>query len=224
MISVGDFVKHSSVWRQITPTLEQFVRWVNINVKRIGREIKIYGPPDRNALIAEVAFRLAKVDFAAAPASKIEVETHARHLIEQLPRGEAAATKLLPYEWQHVYDLCNVIRSYIANFPSVQFSPRVPGCGVVDAATADLLADCQLIEVKAVKRQFRSADYRQVLTYAAMLYASGQAVDNVTLLNPRLGIVVSTPIDSVAAGVCGQSRVELMQDLVNCMISLQVSA
>jgi len=224
MISALAFVRHSSIWRQVAPTLEQFVRWVNTNVRSIAPAIAWRGHTERNPLIAEVGFRLAEGGFDAATILPFEVEERARQMILQLPRGAAAAQRLHGFEWQQAAELGKAIRNYTATLPVAQFSPTVPGCGVVDTAIADILSEDNLIEVKAVKRPFRGSDFRQVLTYAAMYYASGREIRDVAVYNPRLGDIVSMPLDSLAVGVSGHHRVELMQDIVSYMTGLQTSA
>lgn len=224
MISVSEFSKQSSVWSQAAPTLEQLVRWVNSNLLSIGSRIDISGPTDRNSLIAETAFQLASYRGQNPLRPAEEAEAEARRLIIQLPRGASAFAQLRPQEWHSATTISQVITNFVSRREAPQYSPRVPGCGVVDASNADVLAGSELIEVKTVNRQFRGSDYRQVLTYAAMLYASGTEVESVTLLNPRQGDAITLTLDHIAAGASGQSRVELMQDLVNFMIALQVSA
>jgi hypothetical protein len=224
MITVSEFVRQSSVWRQVAPTLEQFVRWSNTNVTSFSQPLSMSSQGERNALIAEVAFRLAEAGFVQGSAPPVDLETHARELISRLPRGRASADQLMSFEWSYAYQICATIQAYADDSGPVVYSPRAPGCGVVGASFADIIRGSELIEVNAVKRPFRTADFRQVLTYAAMLYASDCVVTHISLLNPRLCEVVAVSLDNVATGVCGQSRVELMQDLVNFMVGLQVSA
>jgi hypothetical protein len=87
-----------------------------------------------------------------------------------------------------------------------------------------MLCETELIEIKTVTRPFRALDIRQAVTYSAMLYASNYAVERITLLNPRRARFVSMSLDEIAAATRGDSRVALMQDLVECMVGLQVSA
>lgn len=224
MITVATFTRQSSVWRQVAPTLEQFVRWANANLYSVGAAVNIFGPAERNPLIAEVGFRLAAAGFEPSPLPPWQLEAEARKMITQLPRGSAASESLHQFEWQQAASLSTAIRHFADTLPPTRFLPGVPGCGVVEAAVADIIAESHLIEVKAVNRPFRGADIRQVLTYSAMYYASGVAIDEMTIFNPRLGCAFSMPLNSVAAGVSGHSQVELMQDIVHYMTGMQVSA
>jgi len=117
-----------------------------------------------------------------------------------------------------------VTQRYTERLENPVFSPRIPGCGVVDAATADVLAADELVEIKTVTRPFQANDLRQALTYAAMLYASGGRVGYIALLNPRWARVVRLSIGEIAAATRGDSDVELMQELVEWMVGLQISA
>ncbi|MGW4956446.1 hypothetical protein ACWEPL_04390 [Nonomuraea sp. NPDC004186] len=144
--------------------------------------------------------------------------------VANLPRGEYAVEYLAASEWYEAYRICRTIRKYAAKDLGFVYSPSVPGCGIVDRAIADIRRDHELIEVKTVTRPFRSSDFRQVLTYAAMYYASGVHIEEITLLNPRRGRYFKRPIDLVAHEACGLSGPELMQELVELMTGLSVSA
>ncbi|GJF07400.1 hypothetical protein PSD17_63470 [Pseudonocardia sp. D17] len=224
MITVSTFSRQASIWRQVAPTLEQFVRWANTNLHPAGEAVNIFGPADRNPLIAEVGFRLAAAGFQPTPVPPPQLEAEARRMITGLPRGSAASESLQAFEWHQAAALSKAIRHFADAFSPAQFSPSVPGCGVVGAAVADIISGSHLIEVKTVNRPFRGSDIRQVLTYSAMYYASGTTVDKMTIYNPRLGCAFSMPLNSVAAGVSGHSQVELMQDIVHYMTGMQVSA
>ncbi|WP_459805024.1 hypothetical protein [Herbidospora sp. RD11066] len=152
------------------------------------------------------------------------VEGHARAFITDLVHGDADLDTLSRTEWQEAIQLCAAIQRYSAVNSNALFLHRVPGCGVVDAATADIISGSELIEVKAVTRAFRALDFRQTLTYAAMYYASGFEVTRITLLNPRRGRFFSESLDLVASDSSGHGRVELMQHLISWMLGLQVSA
>lgn len=200
------------------------MRWANDNCKQYSVPVLLIDRPDRNSLIAEVAFRLAKSSFSPGAIPPASVEGGARELISRLPRGQSSLDRLEAAEWAAAVRLCRSIQLYVSPMEQAQYSPKAPGCGAVGAAEADILRSDELIEVKAVYRPFRGSDFRQVLTYAAMMYTSGTTIEKVTLLNPRLGIFVAVSLDHVAAGSCGRSRVELMQDLIGAMTEIQVSA
>ena len=51
------------------------------------------------------------------------------------------------------------------NPQSVEFSPLIPGAGIVDTCEADIAAGACLWEVKAVRRNVAGKDIRQLLVY-----------------------------------------------------------
>jgi hypothetical protein len=224
VISTNSFARHSSIWTQVTPTLEQVVRWANSARKSLGQSVPSRSDPPRNSLISETAFLLARYYHASLEPPPVEVELEARSFLAHLPRTEGVVQELTSDEWEEVYELKERITSYTHWLPEVEFSPLIPGCGVVDQAIGDVLANSELIEVKAVARPFRSADFRQLLTYVAMLYSSRKAIEKITLVNPRNSYYFTTALDFVAGASSGKSTVELLQELVEWMIGLQVSA
>jgi hypothetical protein len=171
-----------------------------------------------------LAFRLVEQEVRGGSESVETIEARARAFIEGLPEGEIARAPITYSEWTEIEELAAVLRQYVARLDSPAFFPTVPGCGVVDASVADIIADDELVEIKAVARLFHSVDLRQALTYAAMLYASGSPIYKVTLLNPRRGSFVTVSLSDIAGGARGVSAVELLQDLVGSMSGLQVSA
>jgi hypothetical protein len=224
LISVKDFIKQSSVWTQLTPTLEPVVRWANSHQASLGSAVTSLSDNQRNSLIAEAAFLLARSDFRYVAGNPTWVENEARKFLRQLPRSEASDDELTQEEWNEIGRLARVTQTYTARLSEPKFSASIPGCGVVDSARCDILAVDELVEIKTVTRPFRSSDFRQALTYAAMLYAAGRPVSKITLLNPRRAVFSTLFIAQIAAGARGDSAVELMQDLVERMTGLQVSA
>lgn len=99
----------------------------------------------------------------------------------------------------------------------IEFRSKVEGCGVVQPASCDITQGDQLIEVKAVHRGFRSLDFRQLLTYAALGYANDRYFSSVCLLNPREAKYFRAGVSDIALDVGAGSWVELMQDLINEM-------
>ena len=224
MISVSAFARHSSVWLQVTPAMESVVRAANSRQEYLGAPVLSHSGSERNALIAETAFLLAGAGFPDDLYQKYQLEAKARDFLLKLPHSSGAEDQLSQDEWLEVGMLAQVTRRYAARLQQPIFSPTIPGCGVVDTATADLLAGHELVEIKTVTRAFRSYDVRQALTYAAMLYSSGQTIELISLLNPRRARVVNLSVGEIAAVARGDSAVELMQDLMARMLDLQVSA
>jgi hypothetical protein len=167
---------------------------------------------------------LSKYNAIGSEFDPYEVEQEARSFLNNLPRAEGIGAELSKFEWQEVYELRDRIDGYTHWKSHTEFSPAVPGCGVVDRSVADVIAGDELVEIKAVSRRFRSIDFRQVLTYSAMFYAAERKFTTVTILNPRGSYLISVSLDQLASSASGKSAVELLQELVGWMTGLQVSA
>lgn len=224
MISARRFSLQGSVWRQRTPMMEQLVRWINTRSLPFGRPVNVGNKPNRSALISETAFRRAAVGAPLFRHDDDESEDAARELLLLLPRGLYGEAVLTDAERLEVDLVQQNILHYVSTLAQVEYFYSVPGCGVVNAAIADIVDAGGITEIKAVGRAFRGTDLRQLITYAAMLYASGSSVERLSLYNPRKAILFSGGLDEISLSVCGRSSVELMQDLVDDMIGFQVSA
>jgi hypothetical protein len=206
--------------------LDQVAKWLGANEVTIGPRIPSMTSPARNSLIAETAFRLSGTEYDPAHVigDRGAIESVARRFLARLPRSDFTASPLTYPEWQEVDGLVRNIRSLTDRHGEVKFAPRLPGCGVVDAGECDILADGKLVEVKAVARPFQTSDLRQSLTYAAMLYASGNSPSSICLLNPRSGHLAEADLNLIAAGASGIRGIELLEVIVTAMSDLQVSA
>jgi hypothetical protein len=151
-------------------------------------------------------------------------EADARAFLRTLSSSTSQDEALSLEEWAEVGGLASVSYRYLDSLGAPAYSPLIRGCGVVDAAYADVLDGEHLIEVKAVSRGVRTGDLRQLLTYAAMLYASGVTVEKLTWLNPRRARYWTHPLSAIAYGASGAPAAGLLQDIVNLMMELQVSA
>ncbi|WP_433535056.1 hypothetical protein ACQPZK_23485 [Micromonospora sp. CA-249363] len=224
LISAKEFAHHTSVWRQCAPMLDRVARWLNTQQVSLGRAVVNTSAPQRNALLAETAFLTAASVYDSTGLTGRHAAQAARTALQFLPRGEFARADLDYEELSEVEKLSDKILRFAEGLPSASFSPQIPGCGVVARCTGDMASPSQLIEIKTVTRPFRGTDLRQLLTYTAMLYAKGEAIDNVTLLNPRRARYVTVSVEMLAQGSSGKAKAEIMQDLIDAMVTLQVSA
>lgn len=223
MMSTRSFSRNSSLWNDLTPTMEPVVRWLNTNGKRYANPVPaIGGEPSNNALIAETGFRLAVIGSDDKLSAALGQANRFLSHLEGYPEG---GVELDGDEMEEATGLGKSIRSFIAGLPDQPvFDPEVPGCGSVEGSHADILAGTTLIEVKSVTRPFRGQDIRQVLTYAALYYVSGLYIERIVFLNPRRGRVSEASIEFLCQGSSGQSRSVLMGEIVDTMMGLNVSA
>jgi hypothetical protein len=62
-----------------------------------------------------------------------------------------------------------------------------------------------------------------VLTYAALLFAAGDAPQLVGLVNPRLGTYFEVPVSELSMDVAGLDADELLQQLIFDIASAEIS-
>jgi hypothetical protein len=204
--------------------MDSVIHAANTMQRSLGRAVPSLSENQRNAIIAEAAFLVADSNFSGESYPRQSLGHMAQEFLPRLPANAGAEAEFSSDEWLEIGLIARIIQRYASTLPEAVFSPPIPGCGVVDAATGDVLAGSELVEIKTVTRPFRTYDLRQALTYVAMLYSSGYIVEYITLLNPRRARVVKMSVGEIAAGIRGDSAVELFQDLIEVMMDLQVSA
>jgi len=252
VISAERFARErSSYWSQRVPRLESFVRSVNLGRPRFSPPIASDVAPERRAFIAEVAFELLKLRVSAdrmpSPVEEADAVARVRDRIAVLgPYPEEEIVDLAPRERKEVMQLLNNLLGFLRERTSgsVVVSPQIAGCGVIDRCAADLLirrpgapslrdspfGDIEpemeerlLYEVKVVDRPFRAIDFRQLITYAALMGADSEAPHIVGLVNPRLGTYFECTIDELAMDAAGVPADELLQDIVFEVSSAEIS-
>ncbi|WP_412749686.1 hypothetical protein [Krasilnikovia sp. M28-CT-15] len=204
--------------------LDRVVRWLNTQQQSLGRAVESYGINQRHALIAETAFLMASSSYNTGQMLDGDYEGAARQALAGLPRSDFASEALTISERGEAVKVSSKILRFLSGKSDIEFAPTVPGCGVIPHAHCDIRVATDLVEVKAVTRPFRGTDLRQLITYATMYYAKGRRMDNLTLLNPRRARYVTMSLDTITQGASGRPSVEVMQDLVEAMVGLQVSA
>lgn len=96
-------------------------------------------------------------------------------------------------------------------------APTIPGYQWIASGNGDFAIDKMLIEVKFINKNFGSADYRQVLMYWLLSYASMIEHDtkewtSCALINPRLNKVLIFQFDElITACSAGRSKIELLE-------------
>ena len=223
MTTVREFVNQNSVWHALMPTLDQFTRYINRHVLRLGRPVRALNTDRRSSFVAEVAFEIAATG-GDVESERSAIEDRARAALAHLPGAETSAEGLSVHEWFEAAELARNLSEFVGRRSEVAvYRPAIPGCGVVRPSAADALLGNELLEVKMVQRGFRSSDVRQAVTYCAMLHASGDAVRAVSLVNPRQGHYFSSTVAGFALDAGSASWVELMQDLCLAMEGIRFS-
>jgi hypothetical protein len=140
-------------------------------------------------------------------------------------QGIELSTKLSPDERVEVNEFTRrLLKLFLSENKTSIVRPMFRGCGYIDSSEGDVINVRTLYEIKTVDRLFRSHDLRQVITYAALNYASKQfEIERVGLFNPRSGYVCEFPIDEVCREISGISGDEFLARLVNVVSSSDIS-
>jgi hypothetical protein len=225
---------HHAFWQAYTPTCEHFVRRLNLDgVVRFSNAVEKSPMQKRWALIAEYGFSL----FAERTAGNLEHLQNGQKIYERA--WIEAKKRLLPFrreglDLDHRLDeeelreaegiSVNIARFLEGRDRALVLRPIFAGCGFVDASEGDMIVGRALYEIKAVDRQFRSGDIRQLLTYAALNHASGQFLfSDVGLLNPRRGIYCEFDLEHLCGEISGRPALDLLALIASALSSGDIS-
>jgi hypothetical protein len=246
LISAERFARErASYWNQLLPRLEPFIRLLNLSVGRFSPPMAATVAPERRAFVAELGFELFRTPVEgpiepeselvdqAADGVRIRIATLAGRPVEDI----APPT---PAERSEAVALAGRLRRFVRQRVASTYTvdPVIPGCGIVESATADLLIDRArfsldvdaaetydhlLYEVKTVTRPFRAIDVRQLITYAALMAAADEAPVTVGVVNPRLGTFVECPLDRLAEDIAGLPANRLLQQIIFDISASEIS-
>lgn len=218
----------TSLWNELTPTMELFVRAVNAGLaQRRFRPLPQNVAAGRRAFVNEIAFRWFALSWnrpelrsqlfgkAVQQASKmivtLENRSDAGSLETSLDRAE---------EWDIRHQASRLFiyfsrEKVLGDIESgTVVDPFFPGCGFVESARGDVRIGRSLYEVKSGDRHFRSIDFRQVLTYAALSSgALSSQIQRVALVNARTGMIFQCRLSALSQEVAGCTAGELTHNI-----------
>ena len=203
---------------------DAFIRAQNASPNHFARLVASLAPPAERGVINEAAFLLFKRSISSGSPDYFSEEAVAEAIEkamkknERLPRSISAnfepMSTLAPYECSSIAQ--NLYLHFRAEVAPVIVNPTFPGCGWVSDAEADILCGTTLYEVKAGDRQFRLSDLRQLLTYCALNFsAKSHDIIDVSLINPRSGIIIKDSLDKLCWRTAGTSAVSVMSEIVS---------
>lgn len=114
-------------------------------------------------------------------------------------------------------NLAFMLDSVSRSYGELSMSPRIPGYQWISSGNGDFSAGLALIEVKCTSKRFSASDYRQVMMYWLLSYASavegrGAEWTHGVLLNPRLNRLVSFRFDDIVMLLgAGRSKVDVLE-------------
>lgn len=148
---------------------------------------------------------------------KDAVRRQRRHFDAKLPNSLSAADKAAALRVaSNLAAMLDHIK-VAAGDQNICSSPKIPGFQWIASGVGDFSVGTQLIEVKCTNKHFSSSDYRQLVMYWLLGYASSVESDTPEwsdgiLLNPRLNHIVKLPFDEIINVIgAGRSKVELLE-------------
>ncbi len=194
--------------------------------------------PERRALVAELGFELfRKSSLEPNEPDSPKTDSAAIQVRERIARLSGVDVDDIKAPSSHEEAEAVAISERLTMFARQRAAttylvdPVIPGCGIIETATGDLLIrrarysvdddldppetyEQLLYEVKTVARPFRALDIRQLITYAALMAAADEAPVTVGVVNPRLGTFIESPIDRLAEDIAGVPANELLQRVI----------
>jgi len=175
------------------------------------------------AMLFEVAFARGEQLIAGIEEAdwdtclKIAVERQRRYFDAKLPDALAAADKTVA-EWvaKNLVSMLNGIQATAKDHPLVR-SPKIPGYQWIASGCGDFSLDTRIIEVKCTNKHFSASDYRQIVMYWLLSYASSiekgtPEWTNGILINPRLNYVLELSFNEIVAVIgAGRSKIEVLE-------------
>lgn len=148
---------------------------------------------------------------------KVATQRQRRHFDASLPDALMDADRVVA-EWvgKNLADMLNQIHAKEAGDKLIS-APEISGYQWIASGEGDFSVGPKLIEVKCTNRNFGAADYRQVLMYWLLSYASAIEHDapewtSVILLNPRFNHVVEIPFNNILeVTAAGKAKVEILE-------------
>ena len=230
MISEHRFVSSfSSFWRELLPTGDAYIRNQNLQLQRFETPLDSSLPPERRSFVNELAFRLLSLVNAPngkplTDLSKSAMEKAVCETVSYIGRFPQSLEKKVSVPTEDeirealllAKRLSSFLQSHMDKGEELTFFPKFRGCGLIEECEGDVLTGSTLYEVKSGDRKFRLIDVKQLLVYCALNYVNTMYnIDRVTLLNPRVGVFLSQPLEVLARGVAGVSASELCSDLID---------
>jgi hypothetical protein len=205
---------------------EPYIRTHNERLNTFALPLPSVVPADQRGVVNECAFLL----FASAlkdsvSTSDLPKETVARcadealrHIARMHQFSRIPATPITEMGMRDAKVLARRLTSYFSSkhWELLRTRPFFPGCGWVDDAEGDVLADCTLFEIKAGERLFRGTDVRQLLCYCALSFsAKAYDIATICLVNPRFGTYFQDDLETLCRKIGGMSAADVLGEIVN---------
>ncbi|MCH1919951.1 hypothetical protein L9G15_10945 [Shewanella sp. A3A] len=228
MITVTQLSRnYPSIWKKTFPFLNRLVRKCNLQKETFEDSIYSKSEPNRRALINETGFQLYK-KMVEGKVNKVgglifedvsKVTESALFYIKNLDFDPEDLNPLDGTEVEESKLIAEKLFNYFFYYEKgeiITISPHFSGCGFVSDCYGDVLVGTTLYEVKSGERDFRISDLKQILIYLTLNYSSHKNIINqVGLVNPRLGNYIVLPVKDAIELASGQSTVDCFNELIN---------
>lgn len=217
-------VVFTSLWKEITPLAERFVRRQNLQMTRF--DLPMYSDVSANmrGVSSELGFRL----FCSAKEKKVESRQLDSDTVSELARQTVAyIRRFRQFNRVEVSDpdqnaikdaeklAARLCKFFDDSRGPLILRPQFAGVGALDACEGDVLAGETLFEVKSADRSLRVIDIRQLLVYCAINFASKKyTIRNIGIFNPRSGLFFVQPLSVIVREVSGGSVPDILSRIV----------
>jgi hypothetical protein len=225
-------VSHTSIWVDILPYSDRFIRRVNLEALRFVEPTPQTAFPSVSGIVNDAAYRLAEISHSQGVRVASLREEVVDRAIDKSSRWLGHSELPLPIRSNigpihiEVRDVARGIEVFLESVLAgvTCFRPLFRGCGIVDACEGDVTVDDVLVEVKSGDRNFLSVDLRQLLVYSALKRAAGEGVPaSICLVNPRAGRYWMDSLGTVAEGCGSPSTLQMLDDITSSMTTLAAS-
>jgi hypothetical protein len=225
-----------SLWESLFPLLSpSFVRDFNARQgKGIGRkgrylsQVPMTVPKWDADLVTELAFELFRLAYENGQIGEVwrASSEHFDLARQRTLRRFGRIKSMGEYHWlnratavpSEARSLANGYAYFFAGVPGAEhltFRPEIRGAGILSTVEGDICTPKMFIEVKTVKRNLTSHDFRQLLVYLALGLGSGQySWEEATFLNPRRSLFYTVNISSLVSYLSARNVQEVFDEFL----------
>lgn len=150
-------------------------------------------------------------------ALKVAIDRQRRHFDAEIPERLTVTDRMIATKVAE--NLATMLQKVQADTGKAALvcSPHIPGYQWIASGVGDFAIGPCLVEVKCTGKSFSSSDYRQVMMYWLLSYASSVEGGNpewskAVLMNPRLNKVVEVSFDEmIKVTGAGRSKVDVLE-------------
>lgn len=207
--------------------LEQFVRFANASAQQLPVASAAIVEPGRRAFLSEAAFVLAMEGRRGSRTTPIAA---ARLTVERSRWFSKGAGELTEVEVSYVGQLAQAMEMALdvwhlaEGLVPEEWEPEFSGAGIIDSGRGDVRCGGVLWEFKAADAGFHASDFRQLMTYCALNWASGGApLHTLVLFNPRSGMQFVTRTADLARAAALATEFEVSAEIIRFATASGVS-